>query len=93
MAITINLPSALMPFAKGSGSVRIDGPCTSVRDALHALGARSPGVVDRVLTEQGELREHVNVFVGTENVRFIDGLSTRVRDGDELEIVASVSGG
>jgi molybdopterin synthase sulfur carrier subunit len=93
VAITVHLPSALQPYAHGAGTLRLDAPCATVRDVLSAVMARSPGVVDRVLTETGELREHVNVFVGEENVRFLDGLATRVGDGDAIEIVAAVSGG
>jgi sulfur-carrier protein len=50
-------------------------------------------VTDRVLTEQGELRRHVNVFVGEESIRFLNGLSTVVEDGDTIMIVPAVSGG
>jgi molybdopterin synthase sulfur carrier subunit len=50
-------------------------------------------VLDRVMTEQGAVREHVNVFVGEESIRFADGLATRVDDGDTILIVAAVSGG
>ena len=49
--------------------------------------------MDRVLTERGDIREHVNVFVGEDSVRFLGGLSAPVRDGDTIEIIAAVSGG
>jgi molybdopterin synthase sulfur carrier subunit len=93
MSIRVNVPSALQPFAKGIRSVQLEGGAGTVRDALQALADAHPGVVDRVLTETGELREHVNVFVGEENCRFMGGLSAPVKDRDVLEIVASVSGG
>ena len=93
MAITVHVPGALQAFARGAAVVKIDGPFGTVREALRAVDVKHPGVIDRVLTETGELREHVNVFVGIENCRFIGGLSAPVRDGDAVEIVASVSGG
>jgi molybdopterin converting factor small subunit len=93
MSITFELPRALQPFARGKRVVRLDGRYTTVRDALAALAAQSPGVVDRVLTEQGELRPHVNVFVGEESVRFIGGLAAPVSDGNTIVIVPAVSGG
>lgn len=93
MAITIGLPTALRPHARGRSAVVVDGPCASVGDALAALGARWPGVLDRVLTEQGDLRPHVNVFVDDENSRHLGGLAAPVPDGSTLTILAAVSGG
>jgi molybdopterin converting factor small subunit len=64
-----------------------------VRDALSALAAEHPGVVDRVLTEQGDVREHINVYIDSENVRFQQGLDTPMPEGSTLVILAAVSGG
>lgn len=93
MAITIELPGALQPHAGGGAVVVIERPCASVADALAALGARCPGVLDRVMTEQGDLRPHVNVFVGEENSRYHGGLEAPVPDGSTVVILAAVSGG
>ena len=93
MAISVILPHALTPYSRGSSTLVVDQPCATVGDALAAVGARLPAVTDRVLTEQGELRLHVNVFVGEESIRFIDGLATTVADGDTITIVPAVSGG
>jgi sulfur-carrier protein len=93
MSVTIALPSALEPYASGSRIVVLEEQCPTVRDALIALKDRYPAAVDRVLTEQGAIREHVNVFVGQESVRFAEGLETGVRDGETIEIIAAVSGG
>lgn len=91
--ITIEIPTVLRPHAIGNAVVSVDRPCKTVGDALAELALEYPGVVDRVLTETGELREHVNVFVGDENVRFLDGLRTPTPDGSSLMILAAVSGG
>ncbi len=93
MAISVVLPHALTPYARGLGTLVVEDRCATVADALAALAARWPAVVDRVLTEQGELRRHVNVFVGEESIKFIDGLSTPVEDGATITIVPAVSGG
>ena len=93
MPITIELPGALQPHANGSASVVLGERCGSVGEALAALAVQWPGVLDRVLTEQGELRPHVNVFVGEENSRFIGGLSAPVPDGSTILILPAVSGG
>jgi sulfur-carrier protein len=93
MSIAVVLPRALYPYARGSSTLVVDDHCTSVADALSAIGRQWPGVLDRVMTEQGEVREHVNIFVGEESIRFAEGLATKVDDGDTIMIVAAVSGG
>jgi molybdopterin converting factor small subunit len=65
----------------------------SLGEALDALWTLCPGVRDRILTEQGQVRPHVNVFVGTESSRWTGGLETPVPDGVEISILPAVSGG
>ena len=93
MPIAVVLPRALYPYARGSSTLVVDDACTSVAEALSAIGRQWPGVLDRVMTEQGEVREHVNIFVGEDSIRFANGLATKVDDGDTIMIVAAVSGG
>ena len=71
----------------------MDAACATVRDALVVIAARCPALTDRVLTEQGELRRHVNLFVGDESIAFLDGLATPLTDGTTITIVPAVSGG
>ena len=91
--ITVEIPAALQQYAAARATVRLAQPVRTVRDALAALAAEHPGVVDRILTEQGDVREHINVFVDTENTRFQQGLGTPVSEGSTLVILAAVSGG
>jgi molybdopterin converting factor small subunit len=65
----------------------------TLRDALEALFAAHPGIRDRVLTDRGEIREHVNVFVGKSEVRLTGGLATSLADGREISIIPAISGG
>lgn len=93
MAIEVVIPRALHPFANGSGTLVLDDDVGTVADAMSVIGRRWPGILDRVMTEQRQVREHVNVFVGVDNIRWSDGLATPVDDGDTITIVAAVSGG
>lgn len=93
MTISVILPAALYPYSQGAGTLTVDDPCETVAEALASIAARWPALTDRVLTEQGELRRHVNVFVGEESIKFIDGLNTAVPDGATITIVPAVSGG
>ena len=93
MSVTFVLPGQLRDLVDGRATVRIDAPVTSVEEAFDALRAAHPHVYDRILTEQRELRPHVNVFVGRDDIRWSGGLGTPVADGSELVILPSVSGG
>lgn len=91
--ITIELPRALVLRLDEEDAVVVDEPCATVGDALAALGDRAPGVLDRVLDEQGQVRQHVNIFVNETSIRFLDGLGTPVPSGSTIYLLASVSGG
>jgi len=93
MAVSFHLAAALRAFAGGRDHVEIDTSPRTLAEALDALWKVCPGLRDRVATEQGEIREHVNVFVGSENVKFTGGLTTPVPDGAEVSIFHAVSGG
>jgi molybdopterin synthase sulfur carrier subunit len=91
--ISIELPKALGLNVDGKSKVEIDEPCSTVGDALTALGKRAPGVLDRIVDEQGKLREHVNVFKDGESIRFLEGLDTPSPDGSSILVLAAISGG
>ena len=91
--ITVEIPAALQQYAAARSTVLVTQPVRTVRDALSALAVQHPGVVDRILTEQGDVREHINVFIESENTRFQQGLATQVPEGSTLVILAAVSGG
>lgn len=93
MALVFYIPSPLRAYAEGKAEVILEVPAETVADALAALWARYPGLRDRIVTEQGEVREYVNIFVGEGNIRDSDGLATPVADGCEIMIVPSVAGG
>ena len=95
MRVVFLIPTPLRPFAGGRSRIEVDvaRDPPALADALEALWDTAPGVRDRVLTEQGEVRQHVNVFVGTESSRWTGGLATPVADGAEIAIFPAISGG
>lgn len=93
MSITFHIPGALREFTAGKSMIRIDCAVETLSDAVSALCSVYPGVRDRITTEQGQLREHINVFIGSENSRYLGGLTAPVADGSEISIVPAVSGG
>lgn len=93
MAFVFVIPGPLRQFSAGRDEVRTSGDASTVGHALGLLWQECPGVRDRVLTERGDVRPHVNVFVDGENIRHAGGLAMAVRDGAEIVIVPAVSGG
>ena len=70
--------TGLLEFAGGRSQVEIEYQAATLDSALSALWTICPGMRDRVLTEQGEVRRHINIFVGEENIRYTGGLATPV---------------
>lgn len=89
--VTVQIPSPLRPFAAGAAQVEVEA--NDVSGALRALGAGREALLARVLTPEGELRPYVNVFVGDRNIRRLDGLATRLSDGEVVAIIPAVAGG
>ncbi len=93
--VAVRIPTALRRFSDEHATVRVEIAATppTLSGVLDALAVTCPGVVDRVLDEQGRIRRHVNVFVGPDDVRVLGGLDATVDDGAEVSIVPAVSGG
>lgn len=87
--MTVNIPAPLRPFAGGQAQVKLTTSPGTLGDVLKALWTQCPALRDRVLTEQGEIRQHVHVFVGSETA----SLATPVKAGAEITIVPAISGG
>lgn len=93
MPIVFVIPGPLRELAGDRDEVRVEGSAASLSDALALLWRECPAIRDRVLTELGEVRPHVNIFVDGASVRDARGLGTAVRDGCEVVILPAVSGG
>ncbi len=93
MPVTFHIPGALRQFTAGQSTVKIEPSPSTVADALSLLWTLYPGVRDRIATEQGQVRQHINIFVGDENILYTGGLATPVSAGSEISIVPAVSGG
>jgi molybdopterin converting factor small subunit len=92
MSVVVHLSGHLKPFSNGEVEVQLPGDFETIQDALDSLWQKHLALRDRVLNEQGEIRQHVNVFVGGEDVKRQKGLATPIRSGD-VHIFNAVSGG
>ena len=90
MAITVKIPAQLRGATGGEGEVEVEA--ATVGAALDEVFAKHDGLRDRI-TEDGDLRRFVNVYVSGEDIRFQDGLETAISDGAEVTILPAVAGG
>ena len=90
MTVVVKIPTQLRNLTGNESEAQVEG--ASVGEALDALYERFDGLRERI-TEDGELRRFVNVYVGGEDIRFGQGLDTPVSDGDEITILPAVAGG
>ena len=93
MPVTFHIPGPLRSFTAARAEVQLDGTASQLCEALELLWTRYPGLRDRLVTEQGQIREHINLFVGNEDVRYTGGLQTGVSANDEIWIIPAISGG
>jgi MoaD family protein len=90
MAVKVKIPAQLRATTGGESELSVDG--STVGEALDAVYAEHGELRERI-TESGELRRFVNVYVSGEDIRFQDGLQTPIADGDEVTILPAVAGG
>ncbi len=91
MVVTVKIPTQLRSATGGEAETHVEGD--TVAEVLDALYERHTGLKDRIAGEDGGLRRFVNVYLKGEDIRFLDGLATPVRDGDEVTILPAVAGG
>ncbi len=90
MQVLFKIPGPLREFTASQSAVCVE---VEAGEVLQALFVVYPGLRDRVLTETGETRRHVNIFVANEDVRYTGGLATAIPAGAEVSIVPAISGG
>ena len=91
--VTFNVTGFLTDFTDGQSQIVVDSPAATVGEALDTLWRRHVGLRDRVLNEQGKLRQHVNIFLNDDNVRRKELLDKTIPENCEITILPAVSGG
>lgn len=89
--IKVRIPTPLRPLTKGQGEV--ETKAESVVEMIETLNNAHPGIKDRLCDETGELRRFVNIYVNEEDIRFLKGKDTSLKDGDEVSIIPAIAGG
>ena len=91
MSATVKIPTPLRKLTNNATSVDADG--TTVAQIVESLESAYPGMQERLIDDNGDLRHFVNIYLNGEDIRYIDGLKSSVSDNDELSIVPAVAGG
>ena len=91
MSVSVRIPTILRTYTGGESEVNAEG--ATLAEVLDDLDARFSGIKARILDDNGELRRFVNVYVGAEDVRFLDSLATATPDGTQISVIPAVAGG
>ncbi|NJL03441.1 MAG: MoaD/ThiS family protein [Chloroflexaceae bacterium] len=91
MAVTLSIPTALRQYAANNASISLEA--NTVGNLLHGLIELHPDLGQHLFDEQGKLRSFVNVYVGDEDIRYLDGVDTLLKDGELVSIIPAIAGG
>ncbi len=91
MLVMVRIPTPLRRVTNGVGEAHAKGK--DVAELIEDLERQFPGLRERLLEDSGELRRFINIYVNQEDVRFLKGKETALKDGDEVSIVPAIAGG
>jgi sulfur-carrier protein len=91
MAVLVRIPIPLQKFTKNQSEVQAEG--TTVQEVLDHLERSFPGIRERLCDDRGTVRKFINLYLNDEDIRFIEGEKTILKDGDELAIIPAIAGG
>ena len=91
MSCKVKIPTPLRRHTQGAASVEVRGE--RVRDALNDLQTRYPSIRERLFDGQGQVKPHLNIFLNNEDIRFLGGLDTPLREGDTVVLLPALAGG
>ena len=95
MNAIVIIPSPLRNLTNGERKVNleVDNNVPSIENIILALNNLYPGILGKILDDQNQLHKYVNIFIDGEDVRYLDGINTLIKDNDEISIVPAVAGG
>ena len=91
MAIKVRVPTPLMKLTDNKSEVTAEGE--TIADIINDLENQFTGIKDRICEESGSPRRFINIYLNEEDIRFLDGEKTVVKDGDEISIIPAIAGG
>ncbi len=89
--VKVRIPTPLRPLTGGKNEV--EATASDIQSMIESLNGQFPGLKDRVCDDKGEIRRFVNIYLNEEDIRFLQGKDTPLKDGDEISIVPAIAGG
>jgi len=89
--VTVRIPTPLQKLTNGNGEVEANGE--SIKEMFDDLEGNYGGIKERVYDEEGHLRRFINIYVNEEDIRFLDGENTSLKDGDDVSVIPAIAGG
>ena len=91
MAVTVRIPTPLRRLTQNQPEVEAEGD--TIESLIENLETNYPGIKERICDESGNIRRFVNIYLNDEDIRFLDGNATAVKDGDEISVIPAIAGG
>ncbi len=91
MGVKVRIPTPLMKLTNNKSEVTAEG--ATITEILNSLETQFAGIKERICEENGSPRRFINIYVNEEDIRFLDGESTAVKEGDEISIIPAIAGG
>ncbi len=91
MSVKVRIPTPLMKLTNNQSEVSAEG--ATITEILNSLETQFNGIKERICEESGAPRRFINIYLNEEDIRFLDGESTAVKDGDEVSIIPAIAGG
>ena len=91
MSVSVRIPTILRTYTGGESEVSAEGG--TLGEVIESLDDTYSGIKGRILDEAGQIRRFVNVYVGNDDVRFLDNLDTATPDGTQISVIPAVAGG
>ncbi|MEE9499122.1 MAG: MoaD/ThiS family protein [Nitrospinaceae bacterium] len=91
MPVKVRVPTPLMKLTSNQAEVTAEGG--TIADILNNLESQFAGIKERICEENGTPRRFINIYLNEEDIRFLDGENTKIKDGDEISIIPAIAGG
>jgi sulfur-carrier protein len=91
MSVSVRIPTPLRKLTNDEELVTVEAE--TIGDAISELQTKYPGIQERLMDENGEVRRFVNIYLNEEDIRFLENKATPIKDGDEVSIIPAIAGG
>jgi len=91
MAVKVRIPTPLMKLTDNQAEVSAEG--VSISEVINNLESQFNGIKERICDENGSPRRFINIYINEEDIRFLEGANTAVKEGDEISIIPAIAGG